>query len=75
MNTIVTLRCSHAHVSFVILICDSNGILGSRISSGFSGVLLLLNICSAFFGHPCKLLLLLPPFHPHQSYVNVSGLE
>jgi hypothetical protein len=75
MNTIVTLGCSPAHVCFVVLICDSNGTSGSRISSGFSGVLLPSSICSALLWQPCKLLLLLTPFHPHQSYVNVSGLE
>jgi hypothetical protein len=75
MNTIVTLGCSPTRVSFVVLKCDSNGISSSRISNGFSGVLLLSNICSVFFSQPCKLLLLLTPFHPHQSYVNVFGLK
>jgi hypothetical protein len=58
MNTIVTLGCSPAHVSFLVLKCDSNGISSSRISNGFSGVLLFLSICSGFFLQPCKLLLL-----------------
>jgi hypothetical protein len=75
MNTIITLGCSHAHVSFVVLKCDSNDISSRRINNGFSGVLLPSNICSVFFGQSCKLLLLLTSFHPHQSYVNVSGLK
>jgi hypothetical protein len=70
MNTIVTLGCSPAHVCFVVLIHDSNGTSGSRISSGFSGVLLPSSICSALLWRPCKLLLLLTPFHPHKSHVN-----